>query len=88
MHDHKQVLKHRKLSQQSDGPFFCTHHHAPQISTFLEPSKMPSFGNGLGVITLLKKRKSGCEYTIKTGTRREQMLFLAGKSLLKLMQII
>jgi hypothetical protein len=52
--------KNRKQSQNSDG-LFCTHHHTPQIllpqiSTSLEPSKMPSVGKGLGVMTTLLKK--------------------------------
>jgi hypothetical protein len=62
-------------------------------ATSLEPSKMPSVGKGLGVMTrLLKKWRSGFEYKIQTywkGTGRgEMLLFLTGSLLLKLMEIM
>ena len=53
-HDCTQVWKHRKQSQSSDRLFLSTHHTAqislPQISTSLEPSKMPSMGESLGAM--------------------------------------
>jgi hypothetical protein len=56
-HDHTQVLKHRKLSQNSDGLFFPTHHTAkillPLNFISLEPTKMPSVRKGLGMMTRL-----------------------------------
>jgi hypothetical protein len=74
--------------------FFPTYHTAqillPQISTSLEPSKMPFVGKGLGLMTrLFKKCRSGWKYKIQTGIKRGQMLlFLAGTRLLKWMEIM
>jgi hypothetical protein len=60
MHNHTQVSKHRKQSENSDGLLFPTNPTAqillPQISTSMEPSKMTSVGKGLGAMTRLLKK--------------------------------
>jgi hypothetical protein len=60
MHGNTHILKHMKQSQNLDGLFFPTHHTAhillPQIFTSLEPSRMPSVGEHLGVMTRLLKK--------------------------------
>jgi hypothetical protein len=56
-----------------DGLFFPTHPTAqifhPQISTSLEPSKMPSVGKGLGMMVRLLKKWLRVQYSnwYKTG---------------------
>ena len=63
VHDHMQAWKHWKQLRNSDGLFFTTHLTTqillPQISTSLEPSKMPSMGKGLGVM-MRGYWRSGC----------------------------
>ena len=58
-----QVWKHRKQSQSSNGLFFPIHHTAqmllPEISTSLEPSKVPTVEKGWGVLTRLLKKWKG-----------------------------
>ena len=93
MHNHTQVLKHSKQSQNLDGLFFPTHHTAQilllQISTSLQPSKTPPT-EGLAVRTrLFKKWRSICKHKIQPGTKgREMLLFLTGTRILKLMKIM
>jgi hypothetical protein len=62
----------------------------PEILFCLGPTKMPTTGKGLGVMTrLLKKQRYGCKYRIETGTKRVQMLlFLAGARLKVLIKIM
>ena len=59
-HDRTQVWKHRQESQNLDGLFFPTYYTSQillrQIATTLEPSKMPSVGKGLGLVTRLNKK--------------------------------
>jgi len=80
-------------NHKTDGRFFATPHTDqilhPHISASLEPSKILSVGNVLGVTRLLKKLTSGCRYKIQTGNKRGSLLmFLAGGGLLKLMEIL
>jgi hypothetical protein len=73
MHNHTQVGKYRKQSQKWDGIFFLTLLTAeillPQISPSVEPSEMPFKVRGLGMMRLLKKLSSGCEYNIQISAR-------------------
>jgi len=59
-YDHTKVWKHRKQSQTKNGLFFPIQHTAqillPEISTSLEPSKMPIVEKGWGVMTRLLKK--------------------------------
>lgn len=74
MHNHTQVLKCRKQSQNLDGLFLPTHHTTQilllQICASLASSKTPPL-EGLAVRTrLFKKQKSGCKYKIQPGTKK------------------